>query len=66
LVDTRIGMTKQIGPPRADAVEIGVSFVVIKPNTLTASDGNKWQSLVMFHLSAGVPYRGQTPVNPVF
>ena len=54
-IDARIGMPKQIHPPRTHAVQIASPVVVIQPNPIAALNRNQRQLLVRLHLRAGMP-----------
>lgn len=54
-VDAGVGVTKEIGPPRADAVHEDESLVVCEPSARALDHAQGGRLLVLFHLSARVP-----------
>ena len=58
-VDARVGMAEEIHPPRADRIEVAPALEIVEPATFAARHGNERQRLVVLHLGAGMPDRGQ-------
>src|SRR6185437_10082746 len=59
--DARVGMPEQVGPPRADAVEVAAAFGVVEPRAFAAHDRYERDRLVVAHLGAGMPDMLQVP-----
>lgn len=58
-------MAKQIDPPGADPVQIALAVEVAEPDAVRADNGDDGQSLMTFHLGAGVPDGVEAALQPV-
>ncbi|MNC84557.1 hypothetical protein D3C83_01130 [compost metagenome] len=58
-IDARMAVAEQVDPPRADGVEVATAVEIVEPAAFAASHRNERQPLVVLHLGAGVPDRGQ-------
>ena len=65
-IDAWVGVTKEVGPPRADAVQVGAVLGVIEPHPLALDDGQGRHVLVVLHLGARVPNAQEAALAPVW
>ena len=54
-VDARVGMAKQVDPPRADGVQVTMTIVVMQPRALGVVDSDQGHGFVVLHLGTRVP-----------
>ena len=60
-VDARVGVTEEVGPPRADAIQVRLAVEIVEPGTLAMRNRNQRQVgrragvCMVLHLRARVP-----------
>jgi hypothetical protein len=55
LADMRMGVAKQVDPPRRHRVEVALAVGIFQPAALAADDRNQRQPFVVRHLRARMP-----------
>ena len=61
--DARVGVAEEIDPPGADAVQVTSPVHVEQPGAFTPGNRDEGELLVVLHLGAGVPHRGEGAVE---
>jgi hypothetical protein len=64
-IDAGVGVAKEVGPPRTDAVHVSAALDVVKPDPFAPMDGQRRHRLVVLHLGAGVPNAQAAALAPV-
>ena len=57
-------MSKQIGPPGTDRIQITGAVLVVKPDTLAAFQRDERKRFMMLHLGTWMPDGSQASLNP--
>ena len=54
-INSWIGVTKQVDPPAANAIQITLAIEIDEPGSIAAFNRNQRQLLMALHLGAGMP-----------
>src|SRR5690554_3072027 len=65
LVNPLIAVTKNIGPPGANGIQIAVAVKIFQPDSLGLTNRNQRLLLVILHLRTWVPEYFQIALQPV-
>ncbi len=65
LVDIRVGVTKDVDPPRADGIHVAVAFEIMQPDAFAPLNRDDRHVLVVFHLGAGMPEHRNVALHPL-